>query len=436
MGQTVSTDYPGATAPVGSITGVGVGALVREIGMAMIPVHLKHSYESIMQIVETAMRLRQFDEAPYNNHLIMLIAILRNVQLQPAVSEPSGQFRRDSVGIPGTQDVPEQGHSVAEIVDHTAIARFERDNTFGRYATNAYAASWKLSTSDVANSMGVDSEDVLFSWFNDDSDEHCPKFMVLLDHDETSVVLVVRGTFSFKDVLMDVVCEDAEFLDGFAHKGFLTGSRKVMDKCSDILEKALIENFGYQLVVCGHSMGGSVAVMITLELLRTNRYSILPPGISVRCVALGSAPVYRTEGDLAMQYLEKIHIYINDKDVVPRLSLGSVAKLLAMLREVDGLGLSLDEQLGLVMWREDEATVLNRERVSRAVKEVQQNRFPYLEHPGQLTMLTSRGSSVEVKGESVEGARDIAANMEIHETMITDHIHTVYRNTLNKSVFN
>ena len=37
--------------PTNSVLGVGVGALVREIGMAMIPVHLKHSYESIMQIV-------------------------------------------------------------------------------------------------------------------------------------------------------------------------------------------------------------------------------------------------------------------------------------------------------------------------------------------------------------------------------------------------
>ena len=134
---------------------------------------------------------------------------------------------------------------------------------------------------------------------------------------------------------MDVVCEDAEFLDGFAHKGFMDGSRKVMDKCSKVIEKALIENFGYQLFVCGHSMGGSVAVMITLELLRSTRYPVLPPGITARCVALGSAPVYRTEGDLSAQYLEKIDVYVNDKDVVPRLSLGSVAKLLAMLREVE-----------------------------------------------------------------------------------------------------
>ena len=34
-----------------SVTGVGVATLVREIGMAMIPVHLRHTLDSITQII-------------------------------------------------------------------------------------------------------------------------------------------------------------------------------------------------------------------------------------------------------------------------------------------------------------------------------------------------------------------------------------------------
>ena len=116
--------------------------------------------------------------------------------------------------------------------------------------------------------------------------------MIILDHDTTSIVLVIRGTFSIKDVVMDVVCEDAEFLDGFAHSGFLAGSRMVLSKCSSVLEKALCDNFGYGLVVCGHSMGGSVSIMITMALLSPGP-SLLPPGVGVSCVALGPAPVFR-----------------------------------------------------------------------------------------------------------------------------------------------
>ena len=33
------------------VSTLGVGTLVREIGMAMIPVHLRHSLESVMQIL-------------------------------------------------------------------------------------------------------------------------------------------------------------------------------------------------------------------------------------------------------------------------------------------------------------------------------------------------------------------------------------------------
>lgn len=97
-----------------------------------------------------------------------------------------------------------------------------------------------------------------------------------------------------------------------------------------------------------------------MYVVRSDDYNILPPGISVRCVALGPAPVYRTIGQVSQQFRDRIHIYVNDRDVVPRLSLGSVAKTLAILREIDSLDMSLDEQLAVIMWRKDEQTVTNR----------------------------------------------------------------------------
>ena len=200
--------------------------------------------------------------------------------------------------------------------------------------------------------------------------------MILLDHESASIILVIRGTFSIKDVVMDVVCEDAEFLDGFAHSGFLTGSRMVLSKCSSVLEKALCDNFGYNLVVCGHSMGGSVSIMITMELLGPAS-SLLPPGVGVRCVALGPAPVFRTlgvRGQVGGEYRDQVHIYISDRDVVPRLSLGSVAQLLRVLRQLDSLGLSLEQQLAVIMWRRDEDSAAIRARVRSIVSAGSQDR--------------------------------------------------------------
>ena len=50
MGAGQSSGTPGGGAE-SSVTGVGVASLVREIGLAMIPVHLRHTLDSITQII-------------------------------------------------------------------------------------------------------------------------------------------------------------------------------------------------------------------------------------------------------------------------------------------------------------------------------------------------------------------------------------------------
>ena len=363
-------------------------------------------------MIETLTRLRQFDEAPYSSHLIVLVALVRHVQM-------------------GTTD-----NSLAQPLTQPHIkAGFERDKKFGRFATNIYFASLQLTSSQIASAMEVEQEQIVFSWLSGADEEHCPKFMVITDHETASVVLIIRGTLCFKDILMDVVCEEAEFLDGVGHEGFLSGSRMILEKCSSVLERTLREHLGYELVVCGHSMGGSVAEMLTLELLEDHSQQILPPGVSVHCVALGPAPVYRARSELADLYRERVRIYINDRDVVPHLSLGSVANFLVVLREIDNLGLTLDEQLAVIMWRQDEETVSNRERVRRVASSAQQDQFDFLHHPGQVTRVFSSGEDIALEEQSPEQGLLMAENLEIFETMISDHLHTSYRFNLNKGSF-
>ena len=50
--------------------------------------------------------------------------------------------------------------------------------------------------------------------------------------------------------------------------------------------------------------------------------SLLPPGTTVKAVSFGSPPVFLTDDQqLVDQAKEAIHIYINNSDIVPRLSL-------------------------------------------------------------------------------------------------------------------
>ncbi len=50
MGAGQSSSSPGPEAEA-SVAGLGVASLVREIGMAMIPAHLRHTLDSITQII-------------------------------------------------------------------------------------------------------------------------------------------------------------------------------------------------------------------------------------------------------------------------------------------------------------------------------------------------------------------------------------------------
>ena len=136
---------------VNPLSGLGVTTLVREIGMAMIPLHLRHTLDSIMQILDTVTRLRQFDQAPYTSHTIMLVALLRHVQMT----------------VDTDQDLTPDMVTCPQYADDEALTQFLLDKRFGIFATNIYFSSLQLTESQIASNMQVTSEDVLFSWLAD-----------------------------------------------------------------------------------------------------------------------------------------------------------------------------------------------------------------------------------------------------------------------------
>ena len=128
----------------------------------------------------------------------------------------------------------------------------------------------------MAKILDISSDDILMTWFNDDDTLHCPKFVVFLDHNSSSVVLNIRGTFSVRDLVLDLMFDTADYLGGQAHRGILEGARTILDKSAAVLREALLGHPGYGLVVCGHSLGGATAELIAMELLYADRHRILP----------------------------------------------------------------------------------------------------------------------------------------------------------------
>merc|ERR1719242_2770054 len=168
----------------------------------------------------------------------------------------------------------------------------------------------------------------------------------ILDHESEAVVLAIRGTFCLKDVILDMVCDDAPFLDGFTHRGIREGAEQVWEKSSPALLAALALHPTYSLVLTGHSLGAGVAVLLALELLVGEGAAALPPSTEVCCLALAPPPVYRAKSswlwDTSLPPIvrERVDIIVHRHDCVPRMCLGSLARLVASLRAIDQLDIS------------------------------------------------------------------------------------------------
>ncbi|KAH8705594.1 putative lipase [Talaromyces proteolyticus] len=180
-----------------------------------------------------------------------------------------------------------------------------------------------------------------------------------LDHESKAVVLTLRGTWGFEDILTDMTCDydDLEWQGKSwkVHKGMHASASRLLEggggRVMATIKAALEEFPDYGVVFCGHSLGGGVAALLATMISQPNAY---PQGPSfVTASALQAARPLLITADHQQQASKvfslpsdrPIHVYafgppacmspflrratrglittvINGKDVVPSLSLG------------------------------------------------------------------------------------------------------------------
>ncbi|BGP22429.1 hypothetical protein JCM10295v2_001308 [Rhodotorula toruloides] len=254
---------------------------------------------------------------------------------------------------------------------------------FARYSSAAYGQSFlrilgiakhefKFPHTEIhannhafAHHVGIHVEDILLSSFTNPS----PTFgtgklspivnYVALDHSIKAVVLACRGSLGLSDILTDLTCsyEPISVHDGDPHGSYLVhsgmyGSATVLQRGTvhDVIRDALKRFPDYGLVICGHSLGGGVASL--LSLLWSNRSSTfahharsieehtghgvahppistpfvtsfssgLPPGRPISCYTYGVPCV--ASPDLVAYCRGLVTSTIHNYDIVPTLSLG------------------------------------------------------------------------------------------------------------------
>jgi len=149
-----------------------------------------------------------------------------------------------------------------------------------------------------------------------------PAHFVAMDHEFRLVVVAVRGTLGVSDTLCDVACTGValELPDGAAgeaHAGFLRAARALDDLLRPVVRRALLLAPGYQLRLCGHSMGAGVAAL--LAGLWRKDYPTL------HCYGFG--PACATTLSLSRSLASHITSVVLGNDFVTRLSLGTITDL-------------------------------------------------------------------------------------------------------------
>jgi hypothetical protein len=184
----------------------------------------------------------------------------------------------------------------------------------------------------VLHQLDIGVEDILVTGLLGD-ELGVPRHFVARDPTTKSIVVVVRGTNSLSDVLVDLLCDSAPFAKGYAHQGMRDAAQALYASIVPTLRTALAENKGYSLVAAGHSLGAGVAILLT-KILLDNGFK------NTKCYAVSPPPVFGPMHVVDRKWSDALECFVYCDDIVPRLSLASARALVMEIERIDGLPLS------------------------------------------------------------------------------------------------
>jgi len=150
------------------------------------------------------------------------------------------------------------------------------------------------------------------------SDKYHPAYIIAFDHRTKNIVVSIRGTMSVYDLITDANNKNEKFMDGKVHSGMRRAANNIYrDVVGIMLDKRKdkdYSSYGFRFV--GHSLGAGVASIITHMFL--DNYTDHIGKTKTYC--FGCPPIFSK--NIAEKWENNIVTVVNNKDVIPRLSIG------------------------------------------------------------------------------------------------------------------
>lgn len=152
-----------------------------------------------------------------------------------------------------------------------------------------------------------------------DSDMYVIPYNIVNSDKLNTIFVTFRGSYCFKDFLVDIMAGAQEFQGGQIHKGVYQTSQNLYSKIIPIITKLSDGNNQRPIIFTGHSLGAGVSATICEQF-----HQEFP---SYKCRCLIFAPCSSFCESLWKKSLPRCRCYVTDGDFVPFLSFHNAIEL-------------------------------------------------------------------------------------------------------------
>ena len=190
------------------------------------------------EILENLKKFGQIDEVEFKAPVFILLGLIMKAQRMEQQLSSSGDSQ---VGI--TAEDKKVATRALDIYEASlSSSKNKIRDIFGLASEDDVVCSWLIKKEDEQRSSSSKNESALDHIYS-------PQWALVTDHEEKHLVLAIRGTFSISDVVIDVVCDDEPFVDGFAHKGILRGAKKVFEETRFATDEGMNETVQFRHLI-------------------------------------------------------------------------------------------------------------------------------------------------------------------------------------------